>query len=881
MGEGPGMRETKHNLKYIFTNSHGYPGNAAMKKLFILAITMIFLVGIIDVDAPANDPLNIKISNVRHAYYRNEDVTFEVLARNSTNDAIKGLKVTVSMDHLKPLEKKLTLSAGETKTISYPVKCTLLKPGNYRLEISTINGAETAHESFPVYISQPPNPQRLPVYYWGGSAGMMDWGQEHGFNTFAVGSIRRPLTDESSTARGYRELFDKAVRNRINLGIYFYIVDAGSYENHPGVFSVPRKGKKDEETIDNQRPNKICLREPYVRKYTDKVIHANMNIFGIYPSFYHSLINSEFRNDPCYSENCRNILKEETGLDLYDYDVDPLHPPMSEEEAMKAGLPENLARAVPVGGIIEDDNPYYRYYMWWWKRGMGDALLNERISDIIKEHQPDVITWHDPFRLAPVYGRHKGLDCIGQWTYTHPDPKYTAYIETLITSAGPEKQMVMPDITTWEYQNWLAPTDSGVVIIPRHILRENCWIALSRRPNIICHYIAGRFNPLRPYDTWRRDPRTFEMMTWMSENVYKPYGPLILQMERTPRKAAILCSAASVLFPEISRGGWPNKAIYPFYSLLMMAHIPADVIFDETITRYGLDQYDILFLHQSETITRSVYEKILDFKKRGGFVIGDRLLRADIPLDYRCEFDLDHRKRQLADLVLKGEGVTADEDRKIMTRYVLELRRVLNGKVDRYVDSNSPEVIFNVLESGPVKYIFMINDRRTYGERFGRWKTFHEKGVEQVVTALVRAEGKTPILYDIRKHREIPAERTGDTLHFTRKLGPCDGTIVAVYPSPIKKVIVKCPQSIKRGRSGTVTISVVDSNRKSYGSQPLFVRVTDTSGTVTDYSDYYATMGGTYRLEVTPALNDLKGEWTIFVRDLTSGLETSSTFDVR
>ena len=120
------------------------------------------------------------------------------------------------------------------------------------------------------------------------------------------------------------------------------------------------------------------------------------------------------------------------------------------------------------------------------------------------------------------------------------------------------------------------------------------------------------------------------MMTWMSDNVYKPYGAFILQMERTPRKAAILCSAASVLFPEINRGGWPNKSIYPFYSLLIMAHIPTDVIFDETIINYGLDQYDILFLHQCETLTRSMYEKIIAFKKRGGIVVGDRLLRADI-----------------------------------------------------------------------------------------------------------------------------------------------------------------------------------------------------------------------------------------------------------
>ena len=51
----------------------------------------------------------------------------------------------------------------------------------------------------------------------------------------------------------------------------------------------------------------------------------------------------------------------------------------------------------------------------------------------------------------------------------------------------------------------------------------------------------------------------------------------------------------------------------------------------------------------------------------------------------------------------------------------------------------------------------MINDRRTYGDRFGRCQTFHEEGVEQVVTARIRTNEETPVFYDILKHREVSA----------------------------------------------------------------------------------------------------------------------------
>jgi len=850
-----------------------------VKRLVMLSIVSALLSSVFQGSA-AGDPIGVEISNVRHAYYRSETVTFEVKVTNGASASAEDISATIELAPLAPVEKALRLKGGETATVSYEVRCAELRPGGYDLRAVVEYGGGKAEKSFEVFISESPNPQRLPVYYWGDSADMMDWGIEHGFNTFAIPNLRIPFEENGAGVRERRELFDKAVRKRVNLGIYLYTVDKRLFEDHPEVFVVPREAGKGE-VLDNQRPNQLCLREPYVIEYAEKTARANMKLFGIYPSFYHSLINSEFRSPPCYSDHCRGIMEHETGLDLYDYDVDPLHPPKTEEEARKPGLPEKLVKAVPKGGIIEDDNPYYRYYMWWWKRGMGDVLLNERMSDIIKEYKPDVITWHDPYRLAPVYGRHRGLDCIGQWTYTHPDPKYTAYIETLITGAAPEKQMVMPDMTTWEYQNWLAPTDSGVVIIPEHILRENCWIALSRRPDIICHYISSSFNPRKEKDPWHRDPKTFEMMMWMSENVYRPYGAFILQMKRTPRKAAILCSAASVLFPEINRGGWPNKAIYPFYSLLMMAHIPTDVIFDETVTRYGLYRYDILFLHQCETLTRSVYEEILEFKKRGGIVIGDELLRADIPLDYRCEFDLEHRKRQLADLVLKGEGVTADEDREIMNRYAGELRRVLDGKVDRFVDSESTEVVFNVLENGPVKYVFMVNDKRTYGDRFGKWKTFHEKGVEQTVNARIFAEGKTPVLYDVRRHSRLPVERRGDEVRFAVTLGPCDGTIVAVYPRALERISIDCPEIVERGASAAVKISVIDSAGESCGTQPVKIRVIDASGAETDYSDYYATNGGEFSLDITPALNDAKGTWKVEVTELTSGIDASASFVVR
>jgi|GEM_PF-926098 len=863
-----------------------------MKKCFLF---LIFILLLFDGQVLSGQSLSTKISNIRHAYYRNEEVTFEAVIKNMSSSPLNNVSLTIGLSPLESIRKTISMKEGETIIVPYNVKCSRLKPGDYNLNVTAGLNGKTEENKFEVYISQQPNPQKFSVEYWvpvnywvpetmdrlTGSLKLIDWGIAHGFNSFSV-QFPASSRDSLDAVEDMRKVFERAIRSRLTLGLKIGTNSPSLFKDYPEAHVVS-KGKREFEIIDNQKQSALCLREQIVIETAVKSVRADMKTFGMYPSFNRTLINSEFNSAPCYSEDCIKRLKTETGLDLYNYNINPLRPPKTEGEAIKAGLPEKLVNAMPKNGIIENDNPFYRYYMWWWKKGMGEASLNEIISDVVKEYKGDVMTWNDPFRLSPTYGGHKGLDAIGHWQYTHPDPKYTAYIETLITGAEPEHQKVMPDVTTWEYKNWLAPTDSGTIIIPPDIMRENLWIALSRRPDFISQYNSTSFNPLRTVDNWHRDPKTFEMMGWMAENVYKPFGPFILQMERTPRKVAILSSGSSILFPQINRGAYPNMAIYPFYSLLMMAHIPTDVIFDETISRYGLDKYDILILHQCETITRDVYEKVLEFKKRGGVVIGDKLLRADIPLDYRCEFDLDHRKRELADEIVKGKGVSADEDREFMTRYATEIRKVFDGKVDRFVDSNSSEVVFNVLKSGPVNYIFVINDKRTYGEKYGqKWKSFHEKGVEQSVAIKINAKGiNNPVLYDVRNHSTIPAVKTGDIVSFTRKLGPCDGTIVAVYPNPIKSVRIECPEIMMKEDPGIITISVLDSQGKRYGSQPIYITVTDPTGKVTDYSDYYATTNGIFKLEVIPAVNDLSGNWTVSVKDLTSGLQSSSKFKVK
>ncbi len=56
----------------------------------------------------------------------------------------------------------------------------------------------------------------------------------------------------------------------------------------------------------------------------------------------------------------------------------------------------------------------------------------------------------------------------------------------------------------------------------------------------------------------------------------------------------MLSSSAARLYGRAPILGMPCNRIYHFYSVMAMAHLQADVVFDETIARYGLDGYDVL-----------------------------------------------------------------------------------------------------------------------------------------------------------------------------------------------------------------------------------------------------------------------------------------------
>ena len=553
-------------------------------------------------------------------------------------------------------------------------------------------------------------------------------------------------------------------------------------------------------------------------------------------------------------------------------------------------------------GVIANDDRHYLLHKHKFKQGNGLALANKRAADMVHRYRPDIITINDPYRYTSVLDMFPGVDAISTWTYTKPDPKLMLYVETLRATCKPTGQIPLHTITMLNYPGAIAPTEEWMLMGPGRVAVTS-WINLSRAPKMMGYYYSSACPPPGKPGDFRVPYETSLQIKELADKVYKPYGPMITNLEVAPRRIAVLSSAASIVHrAERSIHGYANTQIYHFYTVMAMAHQQADVVFDETIERFGLNDYDVLVLVQCDTLTETVYDHVRRFRERGGIVIADQFLRADVPGAIRFDFDFTYRKKVSADAIVKNEtyaewndhlqpesaemrkvqGITALDDQKIMESYAARLKKELAGIVDPEVDSDSPKVLFNMLKKGQVRYLVAINDNRTYDERVGQYKAVLGKLLPQSTTVRMKKSGQDGLVaYDMLERKPLEVSDADGAYKFSVQMTELGGKIVALYPRAIGSLEIETAKAIKRGAASVVRISMRDDRGVPLsGLQPLEVNIADADGERSEFSGYYCASDGVLNIDFVAALNDEPALWTVSAVDLTAGLTAQSRFEV-
>ncbi|MDD5597178.1 MAG: hypothetical protein PHV82_04495, partial [Victivallaceae bacterium] len=413
---------------------------------------------------------------------------------------------------------------------------------------------------------------------------------------------------------------------------------------------------------------------------------------------------------------------------------------------------------------------------------------------------------------------------------------------------------------------FVAPEAMDHLPLNPDMTREAMWLSLSRRPDMVGFFAYEIIAKTKTYDELKK----------LSEELLQPIGPMWKKLDRHKREVAFLVSFASQQFGRTPRAwGWRNRNHLPAYTMLQMAHIPADIIFEETIDAGCLKDYKTLVLIQCDVLPRSVYEQIAAFAKRGGTVIGDSYIKADIPGMKRIDYDFsDLYTIKSYYSTPENERITGAQAEEILLNGSNKFKEAFKGKVDLFADCDSPKVLLNVLEKSGVKYIIAVNDKRKYGDWIGKYKAVQEEGVAQDVK--IRIKKGNYHLYDVMKHEEIKYTVNGDFICFDLHLEPCAGAIIAVQPQETETVKVSYSPDSK---PSTVKIQITDAEGNPVkGAQPIKVDIYDSQGNRNEFSDYYAAEDGKFVLNFQPAINEPLGLWKIKVMDLTSGKSGETGF---
>ena len=536
-------------------------------------------------------------------------------------------------------------------------------------------------------------------------------------------------------------------------------------------------------------------------------------------------------------------------------------------------VPEAVRKATPAVFPPKDKN--YLYMRYFWEQGIGDNYLREELRSVIRKHIPDAIIYHEPWRNVILGKRMTGHDFAGTWFYCHPDAGATHMaIEAILAGCRAakvsEKFTASPSI--WLYsqrigparQNWAGVQPTDITLISLHL-------TFAAKPEFMELFdLAFLLPESKPQF---REANTKSEITRFIRTYARPLWSAVRNLDRDKNKSALLISFGTQIFSRSRWGGYGCEPANIVLDLLWRAQLPASIVTEETILQGELDKYDRLFLHQTSHMPENVRDKIARYIKKGGKVYADvnSPWSKLIPGVEELEISPDKIANSTYYAIRRGKGFTADKVYAEQQRFAKALKAKF-GKDPQYAaESSSTEVYIRALHKNKSHYIFVINDRRTFGDYFGKkYKAVYEAGVPQKVRVKVNVPGTVYLYPDGKKQ----ALKNNECL---LQLDRADCKVLIVYPEEVKNIeFGKVPVFVP-GEKSEFKISVLGKSGKVLkGIQPLHIRLTAPDKKVIEH--YTSTINGTLRWAFTPGKNDVSGTWKLTVRELASGKESSLTF---
>ena len=771
--------------------------------------------------------LTVKAIN-RKVFLRGEKNAFlKVEIRNVSSKEIYGLK------------------AGEKKIVTVPVE-TNLTIGDYKKEYSF-----SGQKYFIPYTVAPKIHEKMPILMWGFDDSFLvlkKSGFTHMLNSYAGPQFLRPK--ENHQEKMIFEL-DQMYKHG------FYFADYFTLPHYPIVNKkYPRVNKEGKPYIKGRKMS-LDVQNPQVQKEMQQWAEKIAATYDRHPALQILDICSEIRDwsMPSFTKYERNACLKDTKADI---------PEKVNERTIHYSLIPNF----PATRVIPETNPYLVYYRWFWTKGDGWNPLFSIISDSYRKHLPSTFkSYFAPaVRQPPCRAVGGNANFLGHWSYSNPEPQVLAATtdELLATANG---KPVVQGTQLILYRNASAPKnvkvayppawltkekDANYITNPPDTLIQSIWATLSRPVYGMVFHGDGSFYPppVKGAKIYRcTNEKSEPAFKKLMNEVVQPLGPALMNVKGKKSQVAILHSFTSSVLAQRGSFGW-NSWLSDLHIALQTAALDPYVIFEEDILDGKIDNVKVLFLSHCDVLTESVYKKIIEFQLRGGIIVADEFTPPAILPNLR--FRTLTRTRDVLqskkNLVALGESF-----RKQLGKYYVPQS-----------ETSSPDLISHLRDN----YLFVINDKRTFGNYIGQWKRFAEKALPNKGTVTVNQ--KSGAVYDLVKQCMVPFKIVKGKTEINVDFEGAGGKLFLLLDSPLK------PFTLTVKPNGEIIAQC-----KTNSVIPVQLIVRDSNGKETDDTHYNFAKNGVFSYKINIPPNAAKGKWSIVLKSLPNQLEVKGQLIVK
>ena len=429
--------------------------------------------------------------------------------------------------------------------------------------------------------------------------------------------------------------------------------------------------------------------------------------------------------------------------------------------------------------------------------------------------------------------------------------------------------------------------DAKFPSIPPDTLQEATWSMLAKPVKAVMYHgwatIDAKAKSGHGYAC--TNPETAVRIRHLLRDVVAPLGPTLKRLGRDAPPVAVLESFTTCVLGGPASWGWKAPSI----TFMQRARLDPRVVYEDTILRDGLGDVKVLYAPQCFFLPSSVVAKIKEFQRKGGVLVADKRLMKGLKADVVVpvmSFDRppasDHTEDVDAmEAAREGDAKTRLGTMRAKSRMVDEAQKLRARLAARYApaaDSSSPEIVVYSRRWRDARYLFAINDRRTFGDYVGPWGLTMEKGLPFSGDVSLVDNGTVKVVYELSRGGETRFEHKGGRIVVPVEYSTNDGRLFAFLPERIASVKVDAPDEVRAGETVRVTFSALSqAGRPVDALLPAEIRLFDAAGRELDGAGWACLQGGVCTVDVLTNLDDAAGDYRLVCRDRASGLSVERT----